>query len=76
MTQSLSMDRLSEGQNATITQISGGKSLARKMIGLGLPVGGEVCLLQRRRHGLVLANRGTRIALGDSIARHLKVSPC
>jgi ferrous iron transport protein A len=33
-------------------------------------------LLQRRRHGLVLANRGTRIALGDSIARHLKVSPC
>lgn len=71
----LSVNQLTEGQSATITQIKGDKSLAIKMLGLGLRVGSEVCVLQRRNQGFVLANHGTRIALGESLACHLSVSP-
>ena len=74
--QSLSINQLSEGQTAMIAKITGDKSLVRKMIGLGLRVGSEVCLLQHRRQGCVLANRGTRIALGECIASQISVIPC
>ncbi len=73
---SFSLSQLSEGQSATIAAINGDKSLVRKMISLGLRVGSEVCLLQQRRQGYVLGNRGARIALGDSIACQLMLIPC
>jgi len=71
----ITLDQLPAGAYARITGISGDRGLARKLLGLGLRVGSEVCVLQRRNRGVVVANAGTRVALGSSVADKLLMQP-
>lgn len=65
---------LQEGQQAVVENIQGGKNIVRKMLGLGIRKGTEIHLLKKRQQGCVLASKGTRLALSNSMARCLSVS--
>jgi ferrous iron transport protein A len=56
------------GTRARIAAIDGGGKLTRRLMGLGLRVGSEISVLQRRGRGVVVSSAGTRVALGGSIA--------
>ena len=49
--------------------IDGGENLRRRLLSLGLRVGGEVEVVHRRGGGVVLARDGNRVALGHGVAR-------
>jgi len=63
------------GDCARIAEIRGGRGLTHKLFGLGLRVGSEVRVLQRRGPGLVLSSAETRVAIGGGIAEQLWVEP-
>lgn len=65
---------MNAGAHATVTGISGGKDMVRKMMSLGLTVGAEIELLHQRGKGVVVRSKGTRIAIGESIAEHITVA--
>lgn len=67
------LNEMNAGAHATVTGISGGKDMVRKMMSLGLTVGSEIELLHQRGKGVVVRSKGTRIAIGESIAEHLSV---
>lgn len=67
------LSQMNAGTHATVTGISGGKNMVRKMMSLGLTVGAEIELLHQRGKGVVVRSKGTRIAIGESIAEHLTV---
>lgn len=67
------LNELTAGTHATVTGISGGKDMVRKMMSLGLSVGAEIELLHQRGKSVVVRSKGTRIAIGESIAEHLTV---
>ena len=67
------LNEMNAGTHATVTGISGGKDMVRKMMSLGLSVGTEIELLHQRGKGVVVRSKGTRIAIGESIAEHLTV---
>jgi ferrous iron transport protein A len=64
---------LSVGARARIAKINGDRSMARRLMGLGLRVGSEVSVLQHRNRGVVLASAGNRVALGAGVADKLIV---
>ncbi len=72
---SVTLDHVPTGAQARITRIQGDKGLARRLLGLGLRVGSEITVLQQRRRGVVVANAGTRVALGSSVADKLLMQP-
>jgi ferrous iron transport protein A len=77
-TQTPSLSRLADlpdGSRAQIYEIHGGRALARRLLSLGLRVGSEVNVVQRRGHGMVVASTGSRIALGAGVADKLMVIP-
>jgi ferrous iron transport protein A len=63
------------GSRACIKQVMGGRRLTRRLLSLGLRVGSEIELLQRRGGGVVVACQGTRIALGAGVAEKLLLDP-
>ncbi len=65
--------RLPVGSRACIRRINGGRQLVHRLLGLGLRVGSEIELTQRRGGGVVVANAGTRVALGAGVAEKLLV---
>lgn len=65
------LDQLPIGEHAQIIEISGGKNMNRKMMGLGLKVGSEVDVIHRRGHGVVVGRNGNRIAIGSGISSRL-----
>jgi ferrous iron transport protein A len=67
--------KLPVGSHVRIEQILGGRLLVHRLLGLGLRVGSEVELTHRRGGGVVLANAGTRVALGAGVAEKLLVTP-
>lgn len=67
--------KLPVGSHARIERILGGRLLVHRLLGLGLRVGSEVELTHRRGGGVVLANAGTRVALGAGVAEKLLVLP-
>ncbi|MCW8848267.1 MAG: FeoA domain-containing protein [Sedimenticola sp.] len=71
----ITLDHVPAGQHARITKIQGDRSLARRLLGLGLRVGSEISVLQQRNRGVVVATAGTRVALGSSIADKLLMQP-
>ncbi|MCW8906592.1 MAG: ferrous iron transport protein A [Sedimenticola sp.] len=71
----ITLDQMSTGACARIVGVAGDRGLARKLLGLGLRVGSEVSILQRRSRGVVVANAGTRVALGSSVADKLLMQP-
>lgn len=58
-----------------LVRIAGGHRLRRRLLALGLNIGGEVEIVQRRGGGVVLARGGNRVALGAGIAQKLYVEP-
>ncbi len=72
-TSSTPLNRLQVGTTATIQSIDGDSKLSRKLLGLGLRVGSQVDIVQHRNRGVVVANAGNRVALGQSIAEKLLV---
>ena len=71
----IALDRLPVGGKARIAEIRGDRSLARRLLGLGLRDGSEIEIMQRRNKGIVVACSGNRVALGDSIADKLFIHP-
>ncbi|MGD8908843.1 MAG: FeoA family protein [Chromatiales bacterium] len=69
----IALARLPVGNRACIRRIQGGRRLVHRLLSLGLRVGSEVELIQRRGGGVVVANAGTRVALGAGVAEKLLV---
>ncbi len=69
----IALARLPIGSRACIRRIQGGRQLTHRLLGLGLRVGSEIELTQRRGGGVVVANAGTRVALGAGVAEKLLV---
>ncbi len=69
------LDGMPIGGNARIAEIRGDHSLARRLMSLGLRVGSEVKIMQRRNKGIVVACSGNRVALGGSVANKLFALP-
>jgi ferrous iron transport protein A len=67
--------KLPVGSHVCIKQIAGGRQLTHRLLSLGLRVGSEIELTQRRGGGVVVANAGTRVALGAGVAEKLLVIP-
>ncbi|MCU7842425.1 MAG: ferrous iron transport protein A [Candidatus Thiodiazotropha sp. (ex Monitilora ramsayi)] len=71
----ISLAKLPVGSHVCIKRIAGGRQLIHRLLSLGLRVGSEVELTQRRGGGVVVANAGTRVALGAGVAEKLLVVP-
>ena len=67
------MSELGEGGRARIREIRGGRNVTRRLLSLGLRVGTEIRVVQRRGGGVVVANEGNRVALGAGVADKLIV---
>jgi ferrous iron transport protein A len=65
---------LPAGASARIAEIRGGRTLTHKLLGLGLRVGSQVCVLHQRGRGLVLSSAETRVAMGGGVADQLWVA--
>ena len=61
------------GQNVRLVGIQAEEKLARRLAALGMTPGVELTILQDAGSALVLAVRGSRIALGRPIANDLWV---
>ena len=71
MSQVIPLVNLNVGQRMRLVRIDGGQRLKRRLLALGLSVGGEAELVQRRPGGVVLARGGNRVALGEGVAHKL-----
>jgi ferrous iron transport protein A len=65
---------LSAGARVRIAEVRGGRAFTHKLLGLGLRVGSEVCVLQQRGRGMVLSSAETRVAVGGGVADQLWVA--
>jgi ferrous iron transport protein A len=72
---SVSLVDLPLGASARISEIRGGRKLARRLLGLGLRVGSEVAILHHRGRGVVLSTGDTRVALAGGVVEKLLVEP-
>jgi ferrous iron transport protein A len=71
----ISLASLPIGCRAKIKRIMGGRRLVHRLLSLGLRMGSEIELIQRRGAGVVVANQGTRVALGAGVAEKLLMLP-
>lgn len=62
-----------DGERVRIVSCRAGKGLERRLRDLGIPVGVEVDVVQRRSSGVVLGRGAARIALGHSAAQKVLV---
>ena len=60
------------GRKVRLVAIHGGRSLARRLLALGLTVGSELEILHHRGRGVVVGKEGNRVALGKGIAEKLQ----
>ena len=65
------LNQLASGHRAKLVKIEGGRRLARRLLSLGLRVGAELQILQKRGRSVVVASAGTRVAIGSSIAEKM-----
>ncbi|MCU7958787.1 MAG: ferrous iron transport protein A [gamma proteobacterium symbiont of Bathyaustriella thionipta] len=73
MTKSFLLHECSIGQSCRIVAIDGPRRLQHRLLSLGLRIGSEVSVVQQRGKDVVVMNTGNRIALGETIAHHLRV---
>ena len=71
MSELLPLSEMPVGQRLRLVRVDGGQRLRRRLMALGISVGGEAELVQRRGGGVVLARGGNRVALGAGIAHRL-----
>jgi ferrous iron transport protein A len=69
------LNQMPVGSYGTVIHISGGKAMLRKLMSLGIKTGSDVEILHHRGKGVVVLSMGTRIAVGESISRHIEVRP-
>ena len=69
----VTLARLPVGSRACIRRIEGGRQLTHRLLSLGLRIGSEIELTQRRGGGVVVASAGARVALGAGVAEKLLV---
>ena len=60
------------GRKVRLVAINGNKRLTRRLLSLGLNVGSEVEILNRRGRGVVVGKQGNRVALGKGVAEKLQ----
>ncbi|MCB1725128.1 MAG: ferrous iron transport protein A [Gammaproteobacteria bacterium] len=65
------LNELAVGQRMRLVRVLGGQRLKRRLLALGLNIGGELEVVQRRGGGVVLARGGNRVALGAGVAQKL-----
>ena len=65
------VSELAIGQRMRLLRVVGGQRLQRRLLALGLNLGGEVEVVQRRGGGVVVARDGNRVALGAGVAQKL-----
>jgi Fe2+ transport system protein FeoA len=75
MSELLPLTELPVGQRLRLVRVDGGERLRRRLMALGISIGGHVELVQRRGGGVVLARDGNRVALGAGIAHRLYAEP-
>ena len=75
MPETLPLSEMAIGQRLRLVGVLGGNRLKRRLLALGLNVGGELEIVQRRGGGVVLARGGNRVALCAGIAQKLYVEP-
>lgn len=66
---------LDAGERARVVAISGGRSLGRRLLALGIRPGVELEVLFRRGRGMVVRCAATRIAIGGGMAERVQVAP-
>ena len=74
MSQTANILPLSEaaiGKRFRQVKINGGHRLTRRLLALGLSLGTELEVVQRRGRGVVVARGGNRVALGEGVAQKL-----
>ncbi len=71
LTRIVPVSELAVGQRIRLVKVDGGQRLQRRLLALGLTVGGEAELVQRRGRGVVLARGANRVALGEGVAHRL-----
>jgi ferrous iron transport protein A len=59
------------GKRFRLVEIHGGHRLTRRLLALGLSLGTELEVVQRRGRGVVVARGGNRVALGEGVAQKL-----
>ncbi len=69
------LNQMQIGSHGTVTHISGGKAMSRKLMSLGIKTGSDIEVLHHRGKGVVVLSMGTRIAIGESIVQHIDVRP-
>ncbi len=67
------LNQVPTGNRAQIVRIEGGRQLVRRLLSLGLRVGAELHVLQRRGRSVVVASSGNRVAIGSTIADKLLI---
>ena len=68
------LNQMDEGQVVRLKSIDGDRQLIRKLLGLGVRIGARLMITQRRGAGVVVANRGSRVAIGPGLADKLFVT--
>ena len=70
----MTLDQGSLGQSYTVTQIDLPDQVAHRLEALGMTLGIQVLVLERKEKGpSVLKIRGTRVALGRGITQKIEV---
>ena len=68
------LDKLSPGERAAVCSLSGGRTVSNRLVSLGFTPGVELEMVQNFGHGpLIVALRGTRVALGRGEAAKILV---
>ncbi len=62
------LPQLPMGVEARISEIHGGRTMTRRLLGLGLRIGSRIQVIQHRGQGVVVACEGNRVALGGGVA--------
>lgn len=73
MREYFSINQAPLGQSLSLTRIVGDHALIRRLLGLGIRVGSQLVVTQRRGGGVVIASQDARIAMGPGLASRLMV---
>jgi Fe2+ transport system protein FeoA len=68
------LNSLAKGEHAIVHTLSGGRAVSNRLVSLGFTPGVELDMVQNFGHGpLIVALRGTRVALGRGEAEKIIV---
>ena len=67
------LSKVPVGSRVRLNAIEGGKSMSRRLLALGVSLGGEFEVINHRGEGTVLAREGNRVALGAGVSNKLLV---